>query len=217
MARTESQKAANAAYMRNYRQKNRDEINRKQREVYAVNPEPAKARGAEWRASNPEKYKEQIERQTERYQNDPEYRDYLSVKGKESRDRCSARIKEYEKMRWERDRERLSEYRRQWRKENAVTLSAKKMEWERQDKLKNPGKYKAKYAAYRAMMLQRTPPWADMKAIAVFYDNCPEGYEVDHIVPLQGKKISGLHVLDNLQYLTPTENKMKSNAWDDDE
>ena len=67
------------------------------------------------------------------------------------------------------------------------------------------------------MKLQRIPKWADMEAIAYFYDNCPEGYEVDHIIPLQGKKISGLHVAENLQWLTILENRIKGNSWDDDE
>tara|TARA_B110000211_G_scaffold32111_1_gene32514 strand:- start:734 stop:1270 length:537 start_codon:yes stop_codon:yes gene_type:complete len=66
----------------------------------------------------------------------------------------------------------------------------------------------------RASKLQRTPAWADLEAIKQFYINCPKGYHVDHIVPLQGVNISGLHVLNNLQYLTKSENCKKSNKYD---
>ena len=69
-------------------------------------------------------------------------------------------------------------------------------------------------AKRRASRLQRTPAWADLEAIKQFYLNCPKGYHVDHIVPLQGVNVSGFHVLNNLQYLTAAENCSKGNKYD---
>lgn len=72
---------------------------------------------------------------------------------------------------------------------------------------------RATSAKRRAKKLKATPSWADLEAIKEFYKNCPEGYHVDHIIPLQGKEICGLHVLNNLQYLPAKENISKGNRW----
>tara|TARA_R100000664_G_scaffold17279_1_gene26204 strand:+ start:161 stop:553 length:393 start_codon:yes stop_codon:yes gene_type:complete len=75
---------------------------------------------------------------------------------------------------------------------------------------------RAKVAKYKAAKLQRIPPWVDrdhLKEIREFYKNCPKGYEVDHVIPLQGDTVSGLHMMANLQYLTAEENGRKSNSW----
>lgn len=75
----------------------------------------------------------------------------------------------------------------------------------------NHGMYNARGAKRRAQLLLRIPKWADTVSIKNFYDNCPEGYHVDHIIPLQGKTVSGFHVLNNLQYLPALENISKGN------
>lgn len=75
------------------------------------------------------------------------------------------------------------------------------------------------YAAYvasarLAAKKQRTPLWADREAIRKFYQACPKGYHVDHIIPLQAKAASGLHVLENLQYLSQRDNTSKQNKFE---
>ena len=61
-------------------------------------------------------------------------------------------------------------------------------------------------ATRRARKRNATPPDADKEKIRDIYLNCPEGYEVDHIIPLSK---GGLHHQDNLQYLTADENRRK--------
>jgi hypothetical protein len=56
-----------------------------------------------------------------------------------------------------------------------------------------------------------TPKWANLDKIKEIYMNCPKGYHVDHIIPLQGVGICGLHVENNLQYLPAIENIRKGN------
>lgn len=62
-------------------------------------------------------------------------------------------------------------------------------------------------ANYRAKLRNQTPINVDRKAIKEFYKNCRDGYEVDHITPISK---GGLHSIENLQYLTITENRRKS-------
>lgn len=76
---------------------------------------------------------------------------------------------------------------------------------------------------YNAWMQERktsqrtnTPPWVNRAELRAFYLARPPGYHVDHIVALKGVtkegwRVSGLHVLHNLQYLTGPENKSKGN------
>lgn len=80
----------------------------------------------------------------------------------------------------------------------------------------NPGKVNARVAKRKANKLKATPKWLSkdqLEEIKRIYDSCPVGYHVDHIVPLQGKNVKGLHVPWNLQHLTAEENYRKNNKF----
>ena len=74
-------------------------------------------------------------------------------------------------------------------------------------------KYGYRNALYQKRVKQRTLPNEDLSVIKEFYSKCPIGYEVDHIIPLNGKNISGLHTITNLQYLKVSDNRRKSNKF----
>jgi len=63
-------------------------------------------------------------------------------------------------------------------------------------------------ARYRARKKNQVVPGEDLQPIKELYKQTPPGYEVDHIVPLSK---GGLHTLTNLQHLTKTANRKKSN------
>lgn len=89
----------------------------------------------------------------------------------------------------------------------------------------NPARVAASTAKYRASRSQRTPAWLtqeQLELIGKLYALCSEmskssgiQYEVDHIVPIRGRSVSGLHVPWNLQIIPRSENRSKINKYPD--
>jgi hypothetical protein len=77
------------------------------------------------------------------------------------------------------------------------------------------GYWKTKVSAHRirAQKLNRLPAWADERKIEQIFRDAPDGLEIDHEIPLCGAAVSGLHVHNNLQYLTTKENGRKHNNF----
>lgn len=73
---------------------------------------------------------------------------------------------------------------------------------------------KAHNSRRRARKRDSLPPWADISSIDAFCRACPDGHHIDHIIPLNGENVCGLHVLENLQYLPAQENLSKRNKID---
>lgn len=73
--------------------------------------------------------------------------------------------------------------------------------------------YKENAARYKASRIRATPSWANHSMILDIYKNCPEGFHVDHIYPLQSDWVCGLHVEHNLRHIPAQDNIAKSNNY----
>lgn len=106
-----------------------------------------------------------------------------------------------------------------WRKRNPERLAGIYRDWAYQ----NRDKVNAKWMKRDAAKKNRTPPWLsndDLWFIEQAYDIAALRtkmigiqFHVDHIVPLQGKTVSGLHVPWNLQVIPALANRQKSNKF----
>lgn len=124
------------------------------------------------------------------------------------RDRDNAR--RLTREHYQANREQYIERAAEWRHANMARRREIARQWVRD----NPGKALAAVRKRQGAKLQRTPSWADLAAIRDFYMNCPRGCQVDHVIPLRGTLVSGLHVLENLQYLPKAANMAKRNSFD---
>jgi len=104
-----------------------------------------------------------------------------------------------------------------WRKENREKHNATNRNWNKSNK---PIKA-ALECKRRAAQLQRTPKWdtdahlivAKYQLAAMFSQASGIPHHVDHIIPLQGKNVSGLHVFSNLRVIPGVDNVKKSNKY----
>ena len=103
--------------------------------------------------------------------------------------------------------------RNKWHRENRTSSRAAIKKYAETEKGKyanskrNAKRKKFQKAACEDLTLE------EKKEIGKFYKNCPQGYEVDHIIPISK---GGKHCLNNLQYLTRAQNSRKHNKTMDE-
>lgn len=110
--------------------------------------------------------------------------------------------------------DRAREVARLWR----LATPQKQKEMARKNYLRNRHLFIAGSKKRKLTQSRNMPFWADSKKIREFYKEAARltlktgvKHHVDHIIPLNGKYVSGLHIPQNLQVITAQENLKKGN------
>lgn len=202
------------AYYKKYNAENREQRNAARKKWAEENKEYAQQKQKEYAATNAEKLKTY-------------YKEYNATRRINS--------SEYHKAYYEANKTRISETKKAYREANKERLAAaKKADYEANKavRLAQKKEYRARAHSniiYLATMRkkavkQRTPKWLtehDKLRIRCMYSiaamltrSNEEPWHVDHVIPLQGKLVSGLHVPTNLRVMRGVENISKKNKFE---
>jgi hypothetical protein len=160
---------------------------KKRKESYRLNPEPAKARAKEW---------------AEKYGSLPEVKLKRKERAKKWREETKDKRTEYTNNYYAANKEKRAKYVSLWASEN------------KEKKCASSNKR-------RSAILNRTPKWVDDDELWVIKEAYSLAllrekftgikWHVDHYLPLQGRKVSGLHTMYNLQVIPASQNSRKHN------
>ena len=130
------------------------------------------------------------------------------------------KIKASNSRSWENNKDKYSAANREYYVANRKSIREKQQQYYRANK----AKYLANNSNARAALYQATPKYLtdlDKGRIEIMYearDRLTEltgiEHHVDHIIPLRGKNICGLHIPRNLRVITAEENLRKGNRYE---
>ena len=154
----------------------------------------------------------------------PERKAYLAVWREKNRER----VREAQRKYYEANKEVCDQRVKDSQAKNRDYYSAKSVAWTKENRDRHLETRRVHYAKNSAKDIERVRrrqgrirqaeslmSKAELVEVQGMYDFCQifKGFEVDHIIPLNGKTVSGLHVLSNLQVLSIKENRSKRNKF----
>ena len=192
----DSTKEQSAARSKRWRERHKERLAEERRQQYAADPERFRIYERRYKERNPGA---QAKADRKHYEKN---REALLAKDKALREANLEKYLARERASYARRREKKLAQQKLWREANKPII--------------------AFHAANRrAILAQRTPPWLtddDIAGIRQYYwyadlltVSTGVAHHVDHIVPLNGETVSGLHVPWNMQVLPAIENIKKGN------
>jgi hypothetical protein len=206
------------AYQKEYRERNKEKRRIQKAEYYQKNKDAINAKKKEQKANLT------VEQIAER----KAYMDAYNANRRE------AQI-EFSKRYYIENKKQITQTKKEYRDANKEIIAiGKKLNYEKykekhlaqkkEYRALNKGKINALCAARKKVIKQRTPKWIEITEkffISEAYELAALrtkmfgfSWNVDHIIPLQGKIVSGLHVSNNLQVIPAIENIRKKNKYE---
>lgn len=118
------------------------------------------------------------------------------------------------------NKEKVNDWSSKYREENKLQIRKNSKKWRETNK----GKKNADTAKRFAAKMQRMPKWLTQEEklrMSCYYQlaamrtkESGHAWHVDHIVPMRGESVSGLHVPWNLRVISAQENMNKGNRYE---
>jgi hypothetical protein len=196
---------------------NKEAVKARKKAYYEANKEHLRKKQIEWEIRNEEAFKQYHQSYYEA--NKEAIKEKRRAYYQANKERVKQRVVEYRVKNKDLRKDLEAARHKKYREENKEKIALSWKKWCE----KNPAKRRHYVRSRQAAQMQRTPKWLtkeQFEQIQCFYHEAKMlevetgiKHHVDHIIPLKGKLVSGLHVPENLRVIPASENMRKFNQY----